>query len=288
MEKILFGVDVPAKVETSFDPIAAARQAEALGFDFVSTNDHVLGPEPRYEGWTLLSWLAASTSRIAVAARVIGLPYREPVLLAKMAETFDRLSGGRLVLGLGAGSGESEFASMGLAPGPVGTRVAALEDAMVVLRGLWAERSFSHQGPRYVVMDAELEPKPSRRIPIWLGTIGPRGLDLVGRAADGWIPSISYAPPDRAPEMIRRLLAAAEAAGREPDGISRIYNLSISFDDTPDPWAVHGTPGAIVEQLRDFLEIGFTGFNFVVVDRRPGDALERLAKDVVAPLRASL
>lgn len=288
MGKILFGVDVPAKVETSFDPIAAARQAEALGFDFVSTNDHVLGPEPRYEGWTLLSWLAASTSRIEVAARVIGLPYREPVLLAKMAETFDRLSGGRLVLGLGAGSGESEFASMGLAPGPVATRVAALEDAMVVLHGLWAERSFSHQGPRYVVMDAELEPKPIRRIPIWLGTIGPRGLDLVGRAADGWIPSISYAPPDRAEEMIRRLLAAAEAAGREPHGISRIYNVPVSFDDTPDPWTLHGTPGAIVEQLRDFLRIGFTGFNFVVVDRRPADAIERLAKDVVAPLRASM
>src|SRR5436309_525296 len=90
VRKMLFGVDVPARVEASIDPTAVARQAEALGFDFVSANDHVLGPEPRYEGWTLLSWLAASTSRITVAARVIGVPYREPVLLAKMAETFDR------------------------------------------------------------------------------------------------------------------------------------------------------------------------------------------------------
>jgi alkanesulfonate monooxygenase SsuD/methylene tetrahydromethanopterin reductase-like flavin-dependent oxidoreductase (luciferase family) len=287
MPKVLFGIDVPANVRPSFDPVHSAQEAETLGFDFVSTNDHVLGPEPRYEGWTLLSWLAASTTRIGVAARVIGVPYREPVLLAKMAETFDRLSGGRLVLGLGAGSGESEFASMGLVPGPIGTRIAALEDAIVVLRGLWTERTFSHEGPQYTVTDAEVEPKPGRHIPIWLGTIGPRGLDLVGRTADGWIPSISYAPPDRAAVMIERLVAAAKAAGRKPDDISRIYNVPVSFGDTRDPWTINGAPSAVIEQLRGFLRMGFTGFNFVVAERDRSATVERLANDVVAPLRAS-
>lgn len=81
MPKISFGLDVPAET-TAGDPVANARRAEELGFDFVSTNDHVLGHDPRNEGWTLLTWLAASTSRIRLASRVIGVPYREPALLA--------------------------------------------------------------------------------------------------------------------------------------------------------------------------------------------------------------
>jgi len=114
MAKLLFGLNLSPSVTSGPDPVAQARTAEDLGFDFVSANDHVHGPDPRYEAWTMLSWIAAETSRIRVATRVLGLPYRSPAVVAKMAETFDRLSNGRLILGLGAGASDEEFRALGL------------------------------------------------------------------------------------------------------------------------------------------------------------------------------
>jgi Luciferase-like monooxygenase len=96
------------------DPVRDAQTAEALGFDFVSASDHLHGVSPTYETWTMLAWVAAAMSRIGVATRVLGLPYRNPAVLAKMAETFDRLCGGRLILGLGAGASDEEFRGFGL------------------------------------------------------------------------------------------------------------------------------------------------------------------------------
>jgi probable F420-dependent oxidoreductase len=285
MAGLIFGVDVPTSGVG--DPITLARQAEALGFDFISANDHVLGPEPRFEGWTLLSWLAASTSRIQVASRVIGVPYREPVLLAKMAESFDRLSGGRLILGLGAGSGEAEYRAMGLAPATLVERVGALEEAIAVIKGLWTEAELSYRGRRYRTNAAQMEPKPRRPIPIWLGTVGPRGLRLVGQVADGWIPSLPYAPPERAPQMIAAILAAAAKAGRNPTDISRIYNLEVSLEPGQVAELV-GEPGQIAEQLIEFARIGFTGFNFQPVGAKREEQIERLAHEVVPVVRQGL
>src|SRR5438552_1643134 len=101
---MLFGLNVSTSAEPGADPVADARRAEELGFDFVSANDHLHGGSPTYETWTMLSWIAAGTSRIRVASRVLAVPYRNPAVLAKMAETFDRLSGGRPIRGLGGGA----------------------------------------------------------------------------------------------------------------------------------------------------------------------------------------
>jgi alkanesulfonate monooxygenase SsuD/methylene tetrahydromethanopterin reductase-like flavin-dependent oxidoreductase (luciferase family) len=90
------------------DPVAEAVRAEALGFDFVSSSDHPGGAAPNYETWTMLCFIAAATSRIRIATRVLGLPYRAPAMVAKMAESLDRLSGGQLILGLGGGSGDDD------------------------------------------------------------------------------------------------------------------------------------------------------------------------------------
>src|SRR2546423_837588 len=97
-----------------FDPVAYGRRAEELGFDLLSISDHPADPGGTYEAWTLLSWIAASTTSIRLATRVLGVPYRSPAVVAKMAETFDRLSGGRLVLGLGGGYSDGEFRAFGL------------------------------------------------------------------------------------------------------------------------------------------------------------------------------
>src|ERR687888_178611 len=105
MGQVRFGIAVSAAARPDSDPVAAARHAERLGFDLIPVSDRLHGSFPTYETWTLLTWLAASTERVRVAPLVLGLPYRSPVVVAKMAESLDRLSGGRAILGLGGGGG---------------------------------------------------------------------------------------------------------------------------------------------------------------------------------------
>ena len=104
VEVLRFGLSVSSSVSSRGSPVAAARAAEEPGDDFVLAFDHSCGTEPTYETWTMPPWIAASTTRITVATRLLGVPYRNPAMVAKMAETFDRLSGGRLILGLGGGA----------------------------------------------------------------------------------------------------------------------------------------------------------------------------------------
>jgi alkanesulfonate monooxygenase SsuD/methylene tetrahydromethanopterin reductase-like flavin-dependent oxidoreductase (luciferase family) len=129
----LFGLNVSA----GEDPVGDAVRAEALGFDFVSAFDHLHGEAATYEPWTLLTAIAARTTRLKVATRVLAVPYRHPAVLAKMAETLDRLSGGRLILGLGGGHDDREFAAFGLPARSAPEKIEGLDEAVRVLRGLW-------------------------------------------------------------------------------------------------------------------------------------------------------
>src|SRR5207237_953554 len=115
--------------------------------------------------------------------------------------------------------------------------------AVTIMRGLWTEPRFTHQGRRYSTEEAELEPKPGRRIPIWLGTFAPRSLAVTGRLADGWIPSLGYAPPDEVVGMRERVLGAARKAGRDPDEITCVYNVEVRIDGAvgDDPSVVSGS-----------------------------------------------
>ena len=288
MTGLLFGMNVSPSVDSARDPVADARLAEDLGFDFLSMNDHLHGPTPRYEAWTTLAWIAARTSRIRVATRVLGVPYRNPAVVAKMAESFDRLSGGRLILGLGAGSSDEEFQSLGLEVRRPRDKIAGLEEAIGILRGLWSERSFTLQGRIYRTDHAEVEPKPEHPIPIWLGTFGDRALALTGRVADGWIPSLEMAPPERIPAMRDRLLAGVREAGREPEEITCVYNLVIRVDEraSPQPHVVSGPPDAVADQLVGFTRLGFAAFNFIPSGSDPWAQMERLSKEVIPAVRA--
>ena len=287
MSAIQFGLNISAAATRGADPVGDARRAEELGFDFVSVNDHLHGPDPRYETWTLLSWIAAATSRIRVASRVLGAPYRHPAVLAKMAETFDRLSNGRLILGLGGGGSDAEFRAFGLGVRPPRDKVDGLEEAIRIIRGMWSERTVTFDGRLYRTEDAELEPKPDHAIPIWLGTFGDRALAVTGRLADGWIPSLDLAPPERVTVMRDRVLAAARAARRDPDEITCAYNVEIRVDDPPDnrPFVVSGPPDAVAEQLLGFVEMGFTTLNFVVAGPGQDEQAERLAFEVIPAVR---
>lgn len=281
------GINVPIWVDSDRDPVAMARNAERLGFDFVSVNDHLHGTGARYESWTLMAWMAAATSRLAVASRVLAVPYRNPAVLAKMAESFDRLSGGRLILGLGAGASEEEFRAFGIPEAAMRDRITGLEEAVRIVRGLWTAASFTIDGAQHRTDAAVADPMPDHAIPIWLGTYGPRGLDVLGRLADGWIASIELAPPERAPEMMSRIRAAAEGAGRDPEAITRVYNLEVSLDPAAGqrPSVVSGGPDEVAEHLAGFLGLGFNAFNLIVVGEAPDDQVERLAAEMLPALR---
>lgn len=269
--------------------MADARAAEELGFDFVSAFDHPCGTEPTYETWTMLSWIAASTSRIRVATRVLGVPYRNPAMVAKMAETFDRLSGGRLILGLGGGYSDAEFRAFGLGVPAPRDKIDGLEEAVRISRGLWSQPGFTFGGRIYRTDAADLEPKPGHPIPIWLGTFGDRALRVTGRLADGWIPSLGHAPLDRITVMRERVLAAAQQAGRDPDEITCALHLQARVDDRAErgPSVVAGSAAAITEQLLGFAEIGFTAFNFTLTGPGRREQSERLAREVIPAVRAA-
>ena len=287
MTKLMFGLNVSTSA-TGADPVAEARKAEELGFDFVSANDHPCGTDPTHEVWTMLAWMAARTSRIRVASRVLGVPYRPPAMVAKMAETLDRLSGGRLILGLGGGASDDEFRAFGLGVPTPREKIDGLEEAIEITRGLWSEHDFTYEGGRYRTEQANLEPKPGNPIPIWLGTLGHRGLALTGRLADGWIPSLELAPPDRATVMRERILRAAREAGRQPEEIRCVYNLEVRVGGRrdPRPHVVSGSSDEVAEQLRGFLRLGFTAMNFIPMGPGEEEQRERLALEVVPAVRA--
>jgi probable F420-dependent oxidoreductase len=282
-----FGVSIVPSASGRSDPVAEARRAEELGLDHVSIWDHPHGERPSFETWTLLTWIAARTERIGLATNVLGLPFRLPALTAKMAETLDRLSGGRVTLGLGGGGTDAEFAGLGAPVRTPADKIEALEEGLEVIRGVWSQSPFTFDGRHYRNEAALVEPKPERSIPIWLGTYGPKALDLTGRRADGWIPSMPYLPPRVARSRMDRVRAAAARAGRDPDALDYAYNVGVRIGGPPpdDPERlVAGEPEEVVERLLELTEIGFTVLNLWLGGRRE-EQLERLASEVLSPLR---
>jgi alkanesulfonate monooxygenase SsuD/methylene tetrahydromethanopterin reductase-like flavin-dependent oxidoreductase (luciferase family) len=263
-DDLLVGIGI--STGTDDDPLAEAIAAEAAGYDFVSASDHPVGATPSYETPTLLTWIAARTSRISVATRVLGIPFRRPLMVAKAAETLQRLSAGRLILGLGGGYSDEEIVAVGgrlLSPRE---KVDGMSEAIEAIRGGWSGAP---------------TPTPSAPIPIWLGTYGPRALAVTGRLADGWIPSLGFAPPRQVPEMLDRIRASAVAAGREPAAVRAIYNVPVAIEASAEDGVVSGSAVDIAEQLQAFAELGFTGFNLIPT---PGSA-EVVAAEVLPALR---
>jgi alkanesulfonate monooxygenase SsuD/methylene tetrahydromethanopterin reductase-like flavin-dependent oxidoreductase (luciferase family) len=287
MARLLFGVNVPTAAGPGTDPVSYARRAEEVGFDFVSASDHPCGTNPTHEIWTMLSWIAAATSRIKVATRVLGVPYRSPAIVAKMAETLDRLSAGRLILGMGGGYSDEEFHAFGLRVPSPKEKIEGLEEAVRIVRGLWSKPTFTYDGVHHRTVAADLEPKPEHDIPIWLGTFGRRSLAVTGRVADGWIPSLAFAPPNDIPKMRDRIVAAAEEVGRDPKEITFVYNVEVRIDSTTDAnsHVVSGSPEAVADELRTLIQLGFGGMNLMAVGPNLDEQVERLGAELLPRLR---
>lgn len=260
-----FGLNLSLTPRPADETGAEARRIEEDGFDFISVTDHLHGARPSLESWTFLTWIAASTSRLQLLTNVLGIPYRHPPVLAKMAETLDRLAGGRLILGLGAGGVDAEFHAFGLPVRSPLEKVEALEEAIEILKGLWAELSFTFSGRHFTTNEANIEPKPDRTIPIWLGVYRPKGLRLLGRAADGWIPSLPFAPPEAAVSMMHVIRTAAEGAGRDPDQITYAYNVPIMVGADDRERVLSGQPEELAEKLLALAGKGFNAFSFWIL-----------------------
>ena len=288
-KNLKFGVNIHTSIQPGVNPVVEALHAEQLGFDVVTLHrDALHGSEPSFELWTLLSWVAASTSRIRVAPVVLALPNRHPAVLAKMAETLNRLSDGRLILVLGGGGpmNEPAYRAFGLTQRSPREKVEALEEAIDILRGLWSTSGFSFTGQHFRTEEATIEPKPGNPIPLWLGVFGAQMLDLVGRKADGWFPTYQFLEPEQAYQKIWHIQMVAEHAGRNQDEITYGYNIPILVEEgaMTNRWRIAGSAKKVARQLATIIRHGFTFLNVWPV----GEAniqRERLARDVLPAVR---
>jgi alkanesulfonate monooxygenase SsuD/methylene tetrahydromethanopterin reductase-like flavin-dependent oxidoreductase (luciferase family) len=269
---VKFGVFITPGAAHPEHPLAIAALADELGFDLIGVQDHPY--QSRFlDTWTLLTAMAMRTKKIGLFTDVANLPLRPPAVLAKAAASLDLISGGRVELGLGAGGSFEAIKAIG---GPMLTRgesVEALDEAIQVVRLMWsAQRGARFEGKHYQLAGVHTGPAPAHPIGIWLGAYKPRMLALVGRAADGWVPSLGYAQPADLLGGNRRIDEAAAAAGRDPRSIRRILNAGA---DVP----VELFTSLTVEHGMD---------TFVIGGVEDPDALRWFAADVAPAVREAV
>jgi alkanesulfonate monooxygenase SsuD/methylene tetrahydromethanopterin reductase-like flavin-dependent oxidoreductase (luciferase family)/FAD/FMN-containing dehydrogenase len=224
---LAFGTFVTPSNRDPQAPVRLAQSAEAAGLDLVTFQDHPYQPG-FHDTWTLLSYVAAVTDRIHLSGNVLNLPLRQPAVLARSVASLDLLSGGRIDLGLGAGGFWDAIESMGGRRLTPGESVTALAEAIDVIRGIWdagERRVLRTDGEHHRVSGAKRGPAPAHDVPIWLGAYKPRMLRLVGRQADGWLPSLGYLQDGDLARGNAIIDETAQEAGRHPAEIRRLLNV---------------------------------------------------------------
>ena len=243
--------------------LAMARAAEECGFDSVWVGDHLLYREPDrgpWEAWTTLAALAAVTERVQLGPLVACTSFHPPGLIAKMAATVAEVSGGRFVLGLGAGWNREEYDAFGL---PYDRRVARFEEAFATVRGLLAGERVTVLGEHWQARDAVLLPRPARPVPLMVGSNGPRMLRATLPHVGAW--NTWYTGFGNTAEgfaaLNERISAAAREAGREPGEIERSACVHVVLDRTAaerplEVPPVDGTMAQIRARLDELAEAG--------------------------------
>jgi probable F420-dependent oxidoreductase len=287
-----------------------AERAEALGYDTVWFSDHIVIPtevksfypydpdgrmpfipsEPYWEPLTLIGYVAGRTSRLRLGTSVLILPYRNPVVTAKMLATLDVLSNGRVTLGAGVGWMEEEFKAIGLDTYP--RRGAYSDECIRIFRELWTKDNPSFQGAFHRFSNIRCEPRPVQPggIPIWIGGHTPQAIRRAARLGNGWQPLVQRPPADLPPadmrEKIAQLRALAREAGRDPEQITLAMGSSIQLTDgtvTGPRSLFTGTPTQIIEAIQRYQELGIQNFRCDFPSRSIDSllqALERFALEV--------
>jgi alkanesulfonate monooxygenase SsuD/methylene tetrahydromethanopterin reductase-like flavin-dependent oxidoreductase (luciferase family) len=316
MRDIKFGWVAPSIGirQTDYVPLALQQQAKILPvivdhFDSLWTVDHLFGfdheedpvlesyaseedPEtgelmtnhrgdPYLEGWTTLAWLAARFPGIQLGPLVLSVAYRNPALLAKMAASLQLLSGGRLILGIGAGWREEEYDAYGFEYGKPSERIRQLEEALQILRLMWKEPSPSFKGQYYEIQDAYCEPRPDPSPPVLIGGVGEKlMLPLIARYADWWnvdnVPLLDY----RRKRDI--LFEHAAADNRDP---SRIVQTYLIEEETDLPRSSSDSQHW-VDRLVPMIELGVSHFMIDFGYVPLTEPIHRFAEEVIGPLNS--
>jgi probable F420-dependent oxidoreductase len=268
MRRLRVGVQLP-EVERDVrwpEYAAMARAAEAAGFDSIWVGDHLLyrdsGERGPWDAWTLLAALAAVTTRIRLGPLVACTAFRPPAMLARAAAAVDEVSGGRLVLGLGAGWNEPEFRAFGI---PFDHRVSRFEEAFEIVRRLLAGERVAFEGRFSRVEDALLLPPPARVPELMVGTSGPRMLEIALPHVDWW--NTWYEQYGNTPEgfatMNAGITEAASRSGRDPSEVGRSACVLVFLDPTAEERSategvtpLEGDAAAIAAGLRDLADAG--------------------------------
>jgi alkanesulfonate monooxygenase SsuD/methylene tetrahydromethanopterin reductase-like flavin-dependent oxidoreductase (luciferase family) len=287
---VLFGISV-VPTATEFPQIVEqVLLAEREGLDLVGIQDH---PYQRrfLDTFVLIADLLARTSRLRIFPDVANLPMRGPTMIAKAAASLDVMSGGRFELGLGAGGFWDAVAGMGGPRRTTAEAADALEEAIPIIRAALdvgpEKRVVRGPGPHYPVPGYPPGPAPAHRVEIWVGAYRPRGLRLIGRMADGWVPSMGYMGPDAFRGASAKIDEAAVAAGRNPEAIRRVYNVGgLVTDGAPGAGSMDGPVEQWVATLTEWaLELGVDAFIYWPPD---ADSLRRYAAEVVPAVREVL
>jgi alkanesulfonate monooxygenase SsuD/methylene tetrahydromethanopterin reductase-like flavin-dependent oxidoreductase (luciferase family)/FAD/FMN-containing dehydrogenase len=283
--ELQFGAFITPRNQPPEYAVALAQLSERAGLDLVTFQDHPYQPA-FLDTWTLLSWVAARTDKIHVAANVHSLPMRPPAVLARAAASLDLLSKGRFELGLGAGGFWDAIAAMGGPRRSPGEAVEAVGEAIDIIRAVWngsMRGGVRVAGKHYQVVGAKRGPEPAHDIAIWVGALKPRMLRLIGEKADGWLPSLFYLQDGDLERGNSVIDEAATASGRDPREIRRLLNISGGFAPDSDGF-LKGSPEAWVEQLLPLvLDLGVSTFILASDDAR---SIETFGQEVAPALRA--
>ena len=283
MGHVQFGLIVP---ENPRNPPSRHRYMEDVNrlltlvkghYDSVWCIDHLDGDV--LEGWTTVTWLAALHPEFVWGHTVLCQSFRNPALVAKMGATLHYMSGGRFVLGLGAGGQEDEYLAYGYDFPRAGIRVAELDEALQIIRAMWTHERVTFEGTHHRVLGATCEPRPDPVPPIMVGAFQPRMLRLTARHADWW--NVSSTSIEAYRDEVREFERACDDAGRDPSTVRRAWSggcvcaptqaevahLTANRwrgEDVADPedenFDFVGTPAQVIEQMQAFIALGVDSF----------------------------
>ena len=310
MTGVRFGIQGSGQLVGELPPPAlfreVARRAEEAGYDSIWAGDHVSFENPILDITVALATFAAVTTRMTIGAGILLLPLRPPALVAKEFASLDYVSGGRVVLGVGVGGeGPQDFEAVGV---PVRERGARADEAMLVLRELFAHSPASFEGRFTRFAGVSIEPRPTQAggPPLWVGGRSPAALRRAGMLGDGWLPI--WVSPERYADGWSEIRRHAESAGRDPDALVRAAVVpAFVADDGPsarahmlaylgarygtsfspqavERYCVAGTPKECATRVQAYVGAGVEHlvFNPAVSPDRLSEQVDRLAEAVLA------
>jgi len=279
----------PRNDRAPVDLLEEVRTADGAGWHGVWLADHYMpntgDTTPAggdiYECWGLLPALAAVTERIRIGTLVSPTSVHHPALLAKRAATIDRLCGGRMVLGLGAGWQINEHHAYGIELEPPGKRVSRFEEAIQIVRSMLTQESTTFHGSCYDLTDAPCDPKPVQSpLPLLVGTRSPRMLRITATHADQWN---TWGTPEQAAVGRAALIAACDTVGRDPATIWTSVNAFADLDASTRPTGratISGSAQQLVDQLGQYADLGFD--EFILPDWNLGKDKTKRAENLAA------